>query len=474
MSINLSKWSIADLQTGLSSRSLTMVEIVRYYLSNIEASQNLNAYVEVYAEEALAQAVALDHKITHDPTSLGKLYGCVVSIKDLICYKDHKLSAASKILDGFVSQFSATAVEAMIEADAIIIGRTNCDEFGMGSANVNSYHGAVKNGFDTELVSGGSSGGAAVSVQMDTCTIALGTDTGGSIRQPAAFTGTIGYKPSYGSISRYGLVAYASSFDQAGLIAHHIEDIDRVMDVISVVDGYDTTMQTTTYKEKSIDTDSPLRIAVLRDAIESHGLDNQIRKDIEDTLAKWQSRGAEISYIDFDLMEYLVPCYYILTTAEASSNLNRYDGIRYGYRATDVQDLQDMYTRTRTEGFGAEVKKRIMLGTFVMSAAQFDAYYVKAQKVRQMIRARVTAVLTEYDVIALPTSPIYPWRESEQLSALSVYMADIYTVLANLTGTAALSLPIDKKTNNISSSIQLISSKQNEKKILDTISKYYS
>ena len=463
--------SLAQIQTALRNGSLTCEKIIQYYLSNIQATKDLNAYVEVYDQEALEEARSLDIKIKESPESLGKLFGCVVSIKDLIVYKDHKVSAGSKILDGFVSQFSATAVDLLVKEDAIIIGRTNCDEFGMGSANINSYFGPVKNASDDTRISGGSSGGAAVSVQTDTCLVALGTDTGGSVRQPASMCGVIGFKPSYGMVSRHGLVAYASSFDQLGLLAHHISDLDIVMSVVSMTDEYDATMfQKDLYRDqispkKEI---SDYSFAYLGDAIDSEALGTDIQKSILSYIDKLQSSGAQVDKIAFPLLDYLVPTYYILTTAEASSNLSRYDGVRYGHRTTDANSLEEMYVNSRTEGFGDEVKKRIMLGSFVLSEAYYDTYFTKAQQIRSMIKHQIQDIFRQYDFIILPTSPKVAWPiDKIPTDPLEIYLSDIYTVLANLAGIPAISIPLGKDTSGLPYGIQIMGDVKADKKLIE-------
>ncbi len=463
----MNKKSLAQIQEELLQGSINCEQLVRHYLHNISVSDHLNAYVEVYEEEALKAAIKLDDKI-NKAEKLGKLFGCVVSVKDLIVQKDKKVSAASKILDGFVSQFDATCIAAILAEDAIVIGRTNCDEFGMGSANVNSYFGPVKNGLNNGRVSGGSSGGAAVSVQMDTCLVAIGTDTGGSVRQPASMCGIYGFKPTYGLVSRFGLVAYASSFDQAGLLAKNVEDISKVMEVISVQDEYDATMMTSKlYGDQSDELPQNLKIAYFKEAIDSKALDTNIKEKTLDLIEKYKEKGAKVDAVSFDLLDALVPCYYILTTAEASSNLSRYDGVRYGYRSPNASSLNDMYIMTRTEGFGPEVKKRIMLGSFVLSEAYYDAYFTKAQQVRKMISERLNELFDQYDILIMPTSPKVAWPiDARSDDPLESYMADIYTVLANLAGIPSISVPLGNNSDGLPFGIQIMSKKNHDKKIL--------
>lgn len=460
--------SLSQIQQELLHASITCEQMVHSYLANIENFKHLNAFVEVYADEAIQAAKALDIKIKQNPTALGRLFGCFISIKDLIVQKDHKVSAGSKILEGFVSQFDATCIAALLAEDAIIIGRTNCDEFGMGSANTNSYFGPVKNGANIDRVSGGSSGGAAVSVQMDMCLAAIGTDTGGSVRQPASMCGVYGFKPSYGMVSRYGLVAYASSFDQAGIIAKNIDDISKIMEVISIADEYDATMMTQDlFPSQNKALPETIKIAYFTETIESDALDSEIKAATKKELENLKNSGAIVEAVSFDLLEALVPCYYILTTAEASSNLSRYDGVRYGYRSPDAKTLSDMYVKSRTEGFGTEVKKRIMLGTYVLSEAYYDAYFTKAQQVRRLICERMDAIFAEYDFIIMPTTPKVAWPIHESAKdPLESYMADIYTVLANLAGIPAISVPIDNNNEKMPFGIQIMGNRKDEKKLL--------
>ncbi len=455
------------IQEGLRGGEFTVSNLVKYYLSNIESSKSLNAYIEVYADEALEKAALLDARIQSNDPHLGSLFGAVVSIKDLICYRGHSVTAASKILSGFESQLSASAVTAILDADAIIIGRTNCDEFGMGSANKNSYYGAVKNAADPAYIAGGSSGGSAVSVQSKTCLVALGTDTGGSVRQPASLCGLYGFKPSYGMVSRYGLVAYASSFDQLGLIARSAANIDAFMKVISIHDDYDATMlEGDLYPNLSINVQAKSKIAILSPTLENDGLNPAIKSAIMDKVDQWKACGHQVDAVNFDYIDYLVPCYYILTTAEASSNLSRYDGVRYGHRSSAATNLYEMYALSRSEGFGDEVKKRIMLGSFVLSEAYYDAYFTKAQQVRRLIKESIENMLMYYDFIVLPTTSTAAWKHSDTVDPIEMYMSDIYTVLANLVGMPSLSIPLGKTEDGLPFGYQIMAGVKGDKGIL--------
>ncbi|MEZ4985046.1 MAG: Asp-tRNA(Asn)/Glu-tRNA(Gln) amidotransferase subunit GatA [Saprospiraceae bacterium] len=434
---------LGEVQAGIAAGAFTTLSVVDYYLEQIQATQHLNIYVEVWGEEARARAAAQDAQRATGAT-LGKLAGMVISIKDVICYQGHGVTAGSRILEGFQSLFSATAVERLLAEDAIIIGRTNCDEFAMGSTNETSVYGPTANAADPTRVPGGSSGGAAVAVQADTCLAALGSDTGGSVRQPAALCGVLGFKPTYGRISRHGLLAYGSSFDQIGVLSHSVADTALLLEVMAGADAYDSTLSDRPVPaySRSLEYNKKARIAWLRPALEHPGLDEAVRTNAHEMLARFQSDGHTVAPVEFDLLDYIIPAYYVLTTAEASSNLSRYDGIRYGYRSQQAHNLLETYQKSRTEGFGTEVKRRIMLGTFVLSAGYYDAYYARAQKIRRLIADRMQAIFAEYDFIFLPTSPTPAWPLGESLSdPVAMYLMDIYTVAANMAGLPAISLP---------------------------------
>lgn len=435
---------LSDVHADLSKGALSTTELVNYYLQQIEQHQDLNCYVEVYAEEALAAAQQQDEKRANGEP-LGRLAGMVVSIKDVICYKDHEVNAGSKILTGFRSLFSATAVERILAEDAIIIGRTNCDEFAMGSTNETSIHGPARNAADKNRIPGGSSGGAAVSVQADTCLTALGTDTGGSVRQPAAFCGVYGLKPSYGRISRHGLVAYGSSFDQLGVLSQSVDDAALLLEIMAGADDYDGTLSAEPVPAytQQLHSSRPARIAYIRTALEHESIDPEVRSSCDGILDQWRTAGHTVEPVEFDLLDYIIPAYYVLTTAEASTNLSRYDGIRFGHRSSEAHTLQETYLKSRTEGFGAEVKRRIMLGTFVLSSGYYDAYYARAQKVRRLIQDRLNAIFADYDFIFLPAAPTPAWPLGESLDdPVKMYLSDIYTVAANMAGLPAMAFPL--------------------------------
>jgi aspartyl-tRNA(Asn)/glutamyl-tRNA(Gln) amidotransferase subunit A len=353
--------------------------------------------------------------------------------------------------------------------DAIIIGRLNCDEFAMGGSNENSAYGNVLNYLDNTKVPGGSSGGSAVAVQADLCQVALGTDTGGSIRQPASFCGVVGLKPTYGRVSRWGLIAYASSFDQIGPITKSIEDAALILEVIAGKDEYDSTVSQKEVPQysKLLELEGNPKIAYMTQTIEHKGLDPVLKNFMINMFDGLKSSGSKVEGYDFPYLDYIVPTYYVLTTAEASSNLARFDGVRFGYRAPDANNMEEVYTKTRTQGFGAEVKRRIMLGTFVLSAGYYDAYYSKAQKIRRLIRDYTQQILTENDFIILPTTPSTAFGIGEKSKdPISMYLEDIYTVQANITGLPAISIPIGKHDNGMPFGIQIMTSKFNEAKLL--------
>jgi aspartyl-tRNA(Asn)/glutamyl-tRNA(Gln) amidotransferase subunit A len=456
--------SIAQYHTDLLNGTTSCVSTVQHFLFQIEAKQHLNAFVEVFKQEALERADFLDRqRLENKP--IGKLHGVVLALKDVICYKDHRVTAASKILAGFTSIYNATAVDKLIEEGAIIIGNANCDEFAMGSTNENSCYGRVLNAIDETRVPGGSSGGSAVAVQAGLCMVSLGSDTGGSVRQPADFCGIVGLKPTYGTISRYGLIAYASSFDQIGIFANNIPDTALVLDVISGPDNFDSTASA-----EKIDvsqelvtkaSDKPLRIAYFDEALNSSALDPEIKKSIFSLIDRLKADGHQVEPVSFEYLDYIVPAYYVLTTAEASSNLSRFDGIKYGYRNGDKnKDLTDLYKKTRSGGFGREVKRRIMLGTFVLSAGYFDAYFTKAQQVRQLLVQKTDMVFNEFDVLILPTSPTTAFSAGEKTDdPIAMYLADIFTVFSNLTGLPGISIPLFWHSNGLPFGVQAMTNR---------------
>jgi len=459
--------SLTEIQTLIDQKKLSLPELLDYYFKQIEAHQHLNAFNEVFFYSASEQAKQVQAKI--DNGTAGKLAGMVIGIKDNISYKDHIVTASSKMLEGFVSPYSATVVERLINEDAVIIGRLNCDEFAMGGSNETSYYGPVSNAADTERVAGGSSGGSAVAVQADLCLSALGTDTGGSVRQPAAFCGCIGFKPTYGRISRYGVIAYASSFDQVGTITSSVSDAAILLEVLAGADDYDSTVSKREVPAYSVNLNngSKKKIAVIKETLESEALDPAIKRSILDAIERFKAQGHTVEYVSFDLLDYLVPAYYVLTTAEASSNLSRYDGVHYGHRNLDATNLNDLYKKSRAEGFGEEVKRRILLGTFVLSAGYYDAYYQKAQQVRRLIREKMEEMLKAFDVVLTPVTPTPAFKIGDNIDdPLVMYMADIFTVLASLTGIPAVAIPLGNNDEGLPLSIQLMTKHFREEELL--------
>ena len=459
--------SLKEIQTLVSQKQLTLPDLLAYYFKQIKNNEHLNAFNEVFFYSAEVQADVVQKKI--EEGTQGKLAGMIIGIKDNICYKDHIVTASSKMLDGFVSPYSSTVVQRLLQEDAIIIGRLNCDEFAMGGSNETSYFGAVGNAVNPELVPGGSSGGSAVAVQADMCLAALGTDTGGSVRQPAAFCGQIGLKPTYGRISRYGVIAYASSFDQVGPITSSVEDAALLLQVLAGADDHDSTVSSLSVPDypANLNNSKKQKIAVLKETIDSEALDPEIKAAILKSIEELKAKGHTVEYVSFDLLDYLVPAYYILTTAEASSNLSRYDGVHYGHRNTEAKSLNELYKLSRAEGFGDEVKRRILLGTFVLSAGYYDAYYQKAQQVRRLIREKLDVLFEDYDLILSPVAPTPAFKIGDNMQdPLVMYMADIFTVLPSLSGNPAIALPLGNNESGLPLSIQFIAKHFEEDQLL--------
>ncbi len=476
--------SIAQYHKELNNSSTTCLSVVEFYLQRIAQQKHLNAYVEVFAEEARAKAKQLDIQLEQqrnlkkeysDNTSapeLLPLFGVVIGIKDVLCYEGHTVSAASKMLNNFKAPYSATSVQRLLDAGAIIIGRLNCDEFAMGSSNENSAYGPTLNALDNSRVPGGSSGGSAVAVQAGLCMVSLGSDTGGSVRQPADFTGVIGLKPSYGRVSRYGLIAYASSFDQVGIFARTIPDAALLLEIIAGQDAFDSTSSSLPVPAYSNELSQPdpttYKFAYFRDAVEHPSLDPEIKSALLAKFDELKSAGHQVTALEFPLLEYIVPTYYILTTAEASSNLSRFDGVRYGHRSAEpVEDLADFYAHNRSEGFGKEVKRRILLGSFVLSAGYYDAYFTKAQQVRRRLFDQTQLIFKDFDAILAPTAPTPAFKFGEKSDdPIAMYLGDIYTVFANLTGLPAIALPIFWHSNGMPFSLQVMTNRFEELSLL--------
>jgi aspartyl-tRNA(Asn)/glutamyl-tRNA(Gln) amidotransferase subunit A len=463
--------NIQQYHTALLNGHTTCVEAVRFYLQAIAQKKHLNAFVEVFEAEALEQAGHYD-VLLKNKLPLLPLQGVIVGIKDVLAYENHGLTASSNILKGFTSIYTATAVKKLLDAGAIIIGRQNCDEFAMGSSNEHSAYGPVLNAADETRVPGGSSGGSAVAVQAGLCMVSLGSDTGGSVRQPADFCGIVGLKPSYGRISRHGLIAYASSFDSVGIFSNSIPDAALVLQVIAGADDFDSTVShqpVPTFSQEILQTSTAQpKLAYFKQFIDNESLNPEIKEQFLSFCKNLTEKGYIVEPIDFELLEYIVPTYYVLTTAEASSNLSRYDGVRFGHRTNQpVSSLHQMYSLTRTEGFGKEVQKRIMLGSFVLSAGYYDAYFTKAQQVRTLLVNKTQAIFDQYNAILSPTVPDVAWKFGEKSSnPIAMYLADIYTVFANLTGIPAISLPLFKNSQNLPFGLQVMASRNNELPLL--------
>lgn len=452
--------TIALYQQQLLQKEITCRQVVEYYLEQIQAAGHLNAFISVYENEALEQADQLDieDKLT------GPLHGVIVAIKDVLCYKGRTVTASSKMLEGYKAVYNATAVQRLIDAGAIIIGMTNCDEFAMGSTNENSVYGPVLNALDNSRVPGGSSGGAAVAVQAGLCMVSLGSDTGGSVRQPADFCGIFGLKPTYGRISRYGLIAYASSFDQVGILGNNVADVALVYETIAGKDPMDGTSSGLEVENLTDAGGKKYRFVYLAPTMELPGLDPEIKEAISVFFEKLQAEGHTVEAVPFDLLDYVVPAYYVLTTAEASSNLSRFDGIRYGHHSNiGDHDLTEYYKQNRSEGFGTEVKRRIMLGSFVLSAGYYDAYFDKAQQVRRLIFNQAAAIFEQSDAIIMPVSPSTAFTLGEKMDdPVAMYLADIYTVFANLAGLPAMSVPLFKHSNGMPFGVQVLTNRWQE------------
>lgn len=460
--------SFTTLQQSLLNRKTSCVDRVRHHLSIIHDKSHLNVFLSVYEKEALKKAEEVDQKIKNG--NAGKLAGLVIGLKDVLSYKNHPLQASSKILEGFTAQFNATIVERLLEEDAIIIGRQNCDEFAMGSSNENSAYGPTRNAVDESRVPGGSSGASAVAVLTDMCQVSIGSDTGGSVRQPASFCGVIGLKPTYSRISRHGLIAYGSSFDCIGIFGRSIEDIALVLGVIAGKDQWDSTVSQTNVPDYSSTIRSSIRqkyrVAYLHDTLTSEVLQPEIKEQLRHCISLLKKDGHDVKGIEFPLMDYALPTYYILVTAEASSNLSRYDGVRYGYRSSNTNSLESLYKKTRAEGFGAEVKRRILLGTFVLSANYYDAYYTRAQKVRRLIRDETKKLFQDFDFLIMPTTPTTAFKLGEHSeNPLEMYLADLFSVHANVAGVPAISLPFGTDQKGLPIGLQLVANDFEEDKL---------
>lgn len=458
--------TFSEIKKALNNEA-TVESILEYYLKNIEERKSLNAFLEVFEDSARQKAKEVDEKLKNG--TAGRLAGMIVGIKDNIVYKGHKVSAASKMLEGFESIYSSTVVERLLTEDAVIIGRLNSDEFSMGSANENSAFGPVKNPINEEYVPGGSSGGCSAAVAANLCTLALGSDTGGSVRQPASFTGTIGFKPTYGRISRHGLIAFASSFDQISPIANAIEDIALITEVLAGKDDFDGTLSSREVPQLlPLEKKKKLKLSYYQDLLDTEDVDPEIKGKFIELLENLKKQGHDLVPVSFPYLEQAIPTYYALTAGEASSNLSRYDGIHFGYRSEKAGSLEEIYFNSRTEGFGDEVKRRIMTGLFCLSRQNYNDYYLKAQKVRRLIQDETNQILATCDAIILPTTLSTAFKLNEIQNPVQMYYQDTFTVQANLTGHPAISIPFGIHSNKLPFGLQLIGNSFEEKELLNT------
>lgn len=472
-------YSAVELSAAIKQGKVTAVDAMAAVLSRIdERERDINAYVTIDREQALKAAAAVQEKIEKGELN-GVLAGVPVAVKDNLCTEGMRTTCSSKILENFVPTFSAEAVVNLEKAGAVVIGKTNMDEFAMGSTTETSAYGVTRNPWNTDHVAGGSSGGSAAAVAAGECYFALGSDTGGSIRQPASFCGVVGLKPTYGTVSRYGLVAYGSSLDQIGPLTKNVADCAAVLEVIASHDVKDAT--SINRKEENKDTDftaalvddvKGMKIGIPRDYF-GEGLDGEVKDAVLAAAKQLAAKGAVVEEFDLSLVAYAIPAYYTIAAAEASSNLERFDGIKYGYRAASFEGLHDMYKKTRSEGFGAEVKRRIMLGSFVLSSGYYDAYYLKALKVKAMIKNAFDDAFAKYDLILGPVAPTTAPKLGESLSdPLKMYLGDIYTISVNLAGLPAISLPCGTDSKGLPIGLQLIADSFQEKKLIQAAYTY--
>ncbi|MCF8720097.1 Asp-tRNA(Asn)/Glu-tRNA(Gln) amidotransferase subunit GatA [Nitrospina gracilis] len=450
--------SLAEARKHLKAKSYSSLDLLEEYYQRIDkVDQDIGAYAHLTRELAEEQAQAADARIAKGEDA--PLLGVPIAIKDLICVKDTRTTCSSRILDNFVAPYDATVVTRLKNAGAVLIGKTNMDEFAMGSSNETAYHHITRNPWDKSRVPGGSSGGSAAAVAANECVAALGSDTGGSIRQPASFCGITGLKPTYGRVSRFGLVAFASSFDQIGPMTKTVEDAAVLMNVIGGHDAMDSTSANVELPDftATLDRDvKGLKVGVPKEYF-SDGIDPQVRAAVEAGIRHLESLGMERVEVTLPHTPYAVAAYYILACAEASTNLSRYDGVKYGYRSDNAGNLFDMYTQTREEGFGEEVKRRILLGTFVLSSGYYDAYYLKGQKVRTLIKQDFDTAFRKCDVLAAPVSPVLPFKLGEKLDdPLQMYLSDLLTLSANLAGIPALSVPCGLSQEGLPIGLQLM------------------
>jgi aspartyl-tRNA(Asn)/glutamyl-tRNA(Gln) amidotransferase subunit A len=462
--------TITNLSQAFRDKKISSVELTTDYLAKIKNSK-LNAYISVNENEALTSAKLADEKLANGEAN--SLCGIPYGLKDLFNFEKTTTTAGSKILENFISPFNATVSQKLIASDAVLLGKTNLDEFAMGSANDTSHYGTVKNPWDENKIAGGSSGGSAAAVAADLCAFALGTDTGGSIRQPASMCGISGIKPTYGRVSRYGIIAYASSLDQAGPMARTAQDCALVLNAISGFDVKDSTsseLKTPDFTANLAQDLTGLKIGVPTEYF-AEGLDNAVAEQVQNAIKEYEKLGATIVDVHLPNLKNSIPAYYIIAPSEASSNLSRYDGVRYGYRASNPHDLEDLYVRSRSEGFGFETKKRIMVGTYALSEGYYDAYYLKAQRVRRLVAEDFDNVFKEVDVIMGPVSPTPAWDIGSVKDATQMYLADIYTLGVNLAGLPAMSIPCGL-ADNMPVGLHIIGKAWDEAKLLNIAHKF--
>lgn len=465
--------TLAEISAALQSKKISSVELTQCFLDRIEQfNPTLNCFITVSKEQALKDARTADQQRANGQS--GPLTGVPIAHKDIFCTLDLKTSCGSKILDNFIAPYDATVVSRFKQAGTVLLGKTNMDEFAMGSSNENSYYGPVLNPWDTSTVPGGSSGGSAAAVAARLTPAATGTDTGGSIRQPAALCNLTGLKPTYGRVSRYGMIAFASSLDQGGTLTQSAEDAAIMLNVMAGFDDKDSTSLDRPVPDYTANLNNSLdglRIGLPKEYF-SEGLDPKVAAVVEKAIQEYEKLGAKIKNISLPNCNLSVPVYYVVAPAECSSNLARFDGVRYGYRCTDPKDLEDLYKRSRGEGFGAEVKRRIMIGTYVLSAGYYDAYYLKAQKIRHLISDDFRKAFTEVDVLMGPTSPTPAFKLGSKMDdPVSMYLSDIYTIATNLAGLPGLSIPAGF-VDHLPIGLQLIGNYFEEVRLLNIAHQY--
>ncbi len=473
--MDILEYSAVELSAAIREGRITATDAMEAVLARIDAREkDINAYVTIDREQAMRAAAEAQAKIEKGELT-GLLAGVPVAVKDNICTQDLLTTCASKMLAHFVPTFSAEAVVSLEKAGAVIIGKTNMDEFAMGSTTETSAYGETRNPWNTAHVPGGSSGGSAAAVAAGECFFALGSDTGGSIRQPASFCGVVGLKPTYGTVSRYGLIAYGSSLDQIGPLTKNVADCAAVLELIASHDSKDSTSvrrEDTDFTSALVDDVSGMKIGIPRDYL-GEGLDAEVKEAVLAAAKVLEKKGAVVEMFDLSLVEYAIPAYYTIASAEASSNLERFDGVKYGHRTDACEGLHNMYKKTRSEGFGAEVKRRIMLGSFVLSSGYYDAYYLKALKVKAMIRKAFDDAFAKYDLILGPVAPTTAPKLGESLSdPLKMYLGDIYTISVNLAGLPGISVPCGTDSGGLPIGLQLIADSFQEKKLIQTAYTY--